>query len=722
MSSIKSSQSRNGLQAAEEKLFRSERQRLFLCLLVAVAGIAISILLAQMLRKQEQRLAAVQFQHDAERRIEAIQQAAIDRLSVADIIEAFYSGSKLVERNEFSAFCRPLLKKFQGVQFLGWAPLVEQSNRESYERAVREEGFSGYEITELDNNESYVPAGKREIYCPILFIEPFDKFKLLLGFDIRSDPARRSAIDRAIATGRQAAAFCLPSGTDSMHNRVMYVITPISGSGTDSDRPQTIGFAFGVYDIDSVVEDALQPFTSVGIDLNIREHLKTGRGEIIYSRRSPLGDGEDTSFSGVDASDPATSPTPVVSVIDALDRQGEIECVPLKCYLVQHLTWGPTLVLITGITITALSVGYLFLLIGRTARVRRLVTQRTQELQASEQRFRRLVEYAGDTIILHDSNGRIIDANKRASNTLGYSRDELLTMYISDLDIELISGNQLRFWSLPDDEYPVTFEGTHRRKDGSTFPVEIRLVPMIMGGERLMIGLARDITDRKQAELKLRNEQRLLREMLDLQEQDRKLISYDIHDGLAQQLTGALMKFQSIEHMIARNPTGAQEVLHESIHLLKDAVAETRRLIGGLRPPVLDESGVAAAVEVLISGYRKDDSPQIEFIDNLGPRRFAPPLESAIFRIVQESLTNASRYSRSERVRVELGISAERVVIDVRDWGVGFELEKIGNGHHGLRGIRERVRLLGGSATIESVPGQGAHIRVELPLLHPVER
>jgi len=95
-------------------------------------------------------------------------------------------------------------------------------------------------------------------------------------------------------------------------------------------------------------------------------------------------------------------------------------------------------------------------------------------------------------------------------------------------------------------------------------------------------------------------------------------------------------------------------------------------------------------------------------------------LESALFRIVQESLTNACRYSRSEKVRVEMSLSGDRVLIDVRDWGIGFDPAQVQEGHFGLRGIRERACLLGGAAAIESSPEQGTHVHVELPLFSQV--
>ena len=145
-------------------------------------------------------------------------------------------------------------------------------------------------------------------------------------------------------------------------------------------------------------------------------------------------------------------------------------------------------------------------------------------------------------------------------------------------------------------------------------------------------------------------------------------------------------------------------------------MAEARRLIGGLRPPVLDEAGVVPAIEYLVAEHQRHDGPEIEFVHEVQFDRLAPPLESALFRIVQECLTNACRYSQSPKVRVELRQVDDRVRIDVQDWGVGFDPKQIGDGHFGLRGIRERARLLGGAVSIQTAAAAGHPHHGRVPL------
>lgn len=237
------------------------------------------------------------------------------------------------------------------------------------------------------------------------------------------------------------------------------------------------------------------------------------------------------------------------------------------------------------------------------------------------------------------------------------------------------------------------------------------------GGFQGVVVATRNITDRKRAEQALQKEEGLLRRLLDFQERERRLVAYEIHDELAQQLTGALMQFQAFDQLRDRHPERAHQSYVAATRLLEAGLAEARRLIGGLRPPVLDEFGIVAAIEYLISERHDSGEPRIEFQHHGRLQRLASPLQAALFRIVQESLTNASQHSRSEKVRVELAVEGDRVRVEVRDWGVGFDSQNVEEDRFGLQGIRERAHLFGGQATIETAPGQGTRVCVELPLL-----
>jgi signal transduction histidine kinase len=186
-------------------------------------------------------------------------------------------------------------------------------------------------------------------------------------------------------------------------------------------------------------------------------------------------------------------------------------------------------------------------------------------------------------------------------------------------------------------------------------------------------------------------------------------------------MTAALMHLEAAGALAAHSPDAEQEQAR-GIELLRRSIGEARLLIGGLRPPILEQHGVIAAIEFLVEEARR----AITHIDFKHPgsfERLIPQLESALFRIVQEALTNARRHSKSERVEIELATYDRRVRVTIRDWGVGFEPQRVSNERYGLRGIRERAKVLEGTAVITSAPGEGTIIEVDLPLLTlpPVE-
>ena len=225
--------------------------------------------------------------------------------------------------------------------------------------------------------------------------------------------------------------------------------------------------------------------------------------------------------------------------------------------------------------------------------------------------------------------------------------------------------------------------------------------------------LRHEIRERKQVEETLRKEHQYLQYLLELQERDRQLISCELHDGLVQQLVGAIMQFEALSSV---ERFAGREELDAGLRMLKECMREARWLIHGLRPPILDEYGVVAAIEELVSQSGDENQPAIEFSHRIAFDRQPPSLENAIFRIVQESLNNARRHSQSERIRIRLSQRVHGIRIEVVDWGVGFNPRKVAEGHFGLEGIKERARLFEGAVIIRSSPGKGTRIVVELPV------
>ena len=182
-----------------------------------------------------------------------------------------------------------------------------------------------------------------------------------------------------------------------------------------------------------------------------------------------------------------------------------------------------------------------------------------------------------------------------------------------------------------------------------------------------------------------------------------------------------MMQFEIYEARKDSDPAGAATAFQAGMSMLRQSHAETRRLIAGVRPPILDEWGVVEAVAHLVNELRHAERPRINFRSNVRFRRLVPPLENGIYRICQAVLTNACKYSKSDRVRVSLRQAGGHVRIEIRDWGIGFERKAAEGLHFGLEGIRQRARLLGGKCSIHSRAGKGTRVIVELPVVEKEE-
>jgi PAS domain S-box-containing protein len=256
------------------------------------------------------------------------------------------------------------------------------------------------------------------------------------------------------------------------------------------------------------------------------------------------------------------------------------------------------------------------------------------------------------------------------------------------------------------------------------------------------IGVALDVSERKAAERALRqandlleqrvaertkelqcanesllSERRVLKRLLELHDRDRQLIAYEIHDGLVQDMAGAVMRLEAAHSAWPADcePSGKKH-LASAIRLMQGGIAEARRLINGLRPPVLEAEGVESALANLAEEHRLNGDLDVDLTCDVQFRRIPPALETAIYRIVQEGLSNVRNHSQSKKARVKLAQKGDRVTIEIQDNGVGFDPAAKKGRRHGLEGIRERARLLDGKFEIDSKPGQGTTLTIELPL------
>jgi PAS domain S-box-containing protein len=349
--------------------------------------------------------------------------------------------------------------------------------------------------------------------------------------------------------------------------------------------------------------------------------------------------------------------------------------------------------------------------------------QRTEkELSQSEAKYKALVESSPDAILMCDLEGRIMFASSRAAEQHACDdARELVGRPATDLvvpeDRDILKENIRR----------VVQEGLRRndqyqglRCDGTTFFSEASaaVIRSARGEPEAFTAVYQDITDRKRAQDALQKERDALRRMLQASDHDREMITFEIHDGVAQRLLGALLQFEAYDRQAEHESEQLKAVFEAGLQALREASAEARSLMNRTRTPVLQKFGIKAALADFIDNIsERPHAPEITYRCEVEFRRLAPVIENAIFRVAQEAITNACLHSKSELVRVSLVQDGEEVTLEVQDYGIGFDPATVAPGRFGLDGMRERSRLFGKELQLESTPGQGTRIRATFPVI-----
>jgi PAS domain S-box-containing protein len=351
----------------------------------------------------------------------------------------------------------------------------------------------------------------------------------------------------------------------------------------------------------------------------------------------------------------------------------------------------------------------------------REITRAERSLRERHDQLQAICNAMADGLLIVDvETGRPLRANESFRRLMGYSEEELKRM--SPVDVHPSDDAEQaweRFRAHASGQITRSEDVRLLRRDKSLFHADVTSGRIRYEGRPCVVFFYRDVTQRRQAEEALRRERRALRQLLQAVDHERQVIAYEIHDGLAQLIAGALMQFQVYERAAGSVLESGADSFQQGMRILRQSHAEVRRLISGVRPPMLDELGVVAAVGNLIQESRNGQRPKIEFVPQVQFDRLAPIEENAIYRIVQEALANARQHSQSERILVQLEQREDSLQVLVQDWGVGFDPASIGEGHFGLDGIRERARMLGGRAEIKTKPGSGTSVSVTLPMMQP---
>ncbi|MBS0209281.1 MAG: PAS domain S-box protein [Planctomycetes bacterium] len=337
------------------------------------------------------------------------------------------------------------------------------------------------------------------------------------------------------------------------------------------------------------------------------------------------------------------------------------------------------------------------------------------ELRATHARLQAILDNTTAVMYVKGTDGRYLLVNRQYVDVIKILPDDILgktdeETFPPELAAQFVANDKevIRLGE------PLVFEEVAPHRDGEHHYISVKFPIKDATGKVLaMGGISTDISELKRTTEALRAERELLRNLIEVQESEKQFISYEVHDGLIQYVAGTMMSLEGYQR--SHPAQSASDVIPRAIANLRRAVDEGRRIIRGVRTTVLNDYGVIAAIEDLIDQLA-DSGIAIEFTHPATIDRLSRPLETAIYRVAQEALNNARRHSGTRRVRVELQCRAAEIALAVQDFGAGFDIRAVPSSAFGVRGMRERIRLLGGSCSIESTIGKGTRVEAVLPI------
>lgn len=340
-----------------------------------------------------------------------------------------------------------------------------------------------------------------------------------------------------------------------------------------------------------------------------------------------------------------------------------------------------------------------------------------EALRESENHLRALFDNSLDAIIVSDDRRGLLDANPSARALLGLSKENLKEFTFDEFVPANRKADLARDWGMLLKEGEQRGECEIRCLDGSLRIVEFSSKANFLPGRHL--SSLRDVTQRHKAEESLRH---LSHRLLQLQDEERRRIARELHDSTGQCLVAVRMNLEVIKKEDSMLGPGARKALEERLSLSSQCATDMRTLSYLLHPPSLDEVGLVPALRWYAEGFAERSGIKVDL--DISPERIqlSQDVGTALFRIVQESLTNIHRHSESSSARIRLTLEENQIVLAVSAKGRGIAPEAVERSGEGIRrlgigitGMRERIRQLGGKLQI--MPGDpGTIVKVKLPL------
>ena len=315
---------------------------------------------------------------------------------------------------------------------------------------------------------------------------------------------------------------------------------------------------------------------------------------------------------------------------------------------------------------------------------------------------------------MFNKDGKFIRWNKNIKNISGYNDEEMKllhpTAFVPEDQKNMLAEKIANVF-----HYGIDYaEAYLLTKDNRRIPYYFTGMYTKYNGEDCMMGVGIDISDRIRIQEELRE---LSGHLQNIREEERARISREIHDELGQQLTGMKLNLSWLNKKLKDAPVPIATKINDLMELSENSIKWVRQIATQLRPTVLDDLGLIAALEWQSEEFQKRYDTKVDFVCSHNNLSLSKDMATAIFRIYQESLTNIARHAAASEVNAVLSVEKDMLIFEVSDNGVGFDMNELSNKKTlGLTGIRERTLMLNGSYQLHSERGKGTNLLIKMPL------
>lgn len=324
------------------------------------------------------------------------------------------------------------------------------------------------------------------------------------------------------------------------------------------------------------------------------------------------------------------------------------------------------------------------------------------KLRASEQRWRSLFEQAADEIFVYDFDGHIMDANLAACRLLQYSPDELIGKNIIEINDQHDLESLRRIWGGLNEKTPsIKFDSIRRRKDGSTYPIDVHLSLIDFGDTRCILSVASDISARYETE------RQILNAVIETEERERKRFATDLHDSIGPLLSSINLYLSALEKRSSEKKD--IEIITASRDIVRETLLNVKEISNNLSPHILNDFGLVKAIESFIKKINLSETINISFDNNVTDRATNFQTEVVIYRVFTELITNTLKHAQATNIQVSLKQQNHILNMIYIDDGIGFNHDEVfkQNKGMGLYNILSRVKSVQGSYQIKSNPEIG---------------